>query len=52
MNYQCEKCGSTEVLKDAFAMWDATAQEWVLHSVYDDMVCDHCGSHDIMETDT
>lgn len=49
VNYQCQRCGSTEILKDAYAAWDATAQEWVLHSTYDDTVCEHCGSNDIIE---
>ena len=49
VDYQCQQCGSTEILKDAYAMWDGTAQEWVLHSTYDDTVCNICGSKDIIE---
>lgn len=49
VNYKCQSCGSTEILKDAYATWDPSTQEWVLHSVYDDMVCNDCGSRDISE---
>ena len=51
VNYKCQQCGSTEVLKDAYASWDPVAQEWYLHSVYDDMICEHCGSNDIIEVE-
>lgn len=39
----CPKCGSTEIRKDAFAEWDPEKQDWVLHSVYDQTICDNCG---------
>lgn len=38
----CGRCGSTDVLKDAFAEWDISLQEWVVHSTYDDNRCNHC----------
>lgn len=38
----CAVCGSTEVLKDAFAAWDADAGQWVLHSTHDETYCQCC----------
>jgi hypothetical protein len=52
VNYQCQNCGSTEILKDAYATWDAAAQEWVLHSTYDELTCNVCRSRsDIIEVE-
>jgi len=36
----CEKCGSTQVLRDAWAEWDVESQEWVLQNVFDHAVCE------------
>lgn len=38
----CSYCGSTEVLKDAFAEWSVEEQTWVLHSCYDESYCNTC----------
>lgn len=38
----CKYCGSTDVLKDAWAEWDEEKQEWVLSDVYDDDFCVVC----------
>jgi len=38
----CHRCGSKEVLRDAYAVWDNDLQDWVLHSTYDDYRCDSC----------
>ena len=39
----CTECGSDDVLADAWAEWDAAAQEWVLRQTFDDYVCEVCG---------
>lgn len=39
----CRTCGSENVLRDAFAEWDVSKQDWVLQNVFDDAVCDDCG---------
>jgi hypothetical protein len=36
----CSRCGSTNVLRDAYAEWDITKQDWVLQNVFDHAVCD------------
>lgn len=36
----CERCGSEEVLRDAWAEWDVDEQEWVLQNVFDHAVCE------------
>lgn len=38
----CSYCGSTEVLKDAFAEWSVEEQTWVLHACYDESYCNTC----------
>lgn len=38
----CSKCGGGNVVKDAFASWDVTAQEFVLYATYDDAYCHDC----------
>ncbi len=38
----CAKCGSDDILKDAYACWDVDAQDWVLNSTLDELVCEEC----------
>jgi|GEM_PF-2869653 len=46
----CAVCGSEEVLRDAYAQWDVAQQQWILHSVYDNAVCEKCdGDADLKE---
>lgn len=40
----CPKCGSAEVLRDAYASWDEDAQAWALSATFDDFTCGGCGS--------
>lgn len=42
----CMNCGSANVFRDAYATWDAAAQDWTLHSVYDNATCENCGDSD------
>ena len=37
----CSHCGGSRLLKDAYAEWDG--EVWVLHSIYDHIICDTCG---------
>ena len=39
----CGDCGSTDVMRDAWAVWDVEAQDWVLGAVFDYGHCDRCG---------
>jgi DNA-directed RNA polymerase subunit RPC12/RpoP len=43
LDYQCLKCGSDDVSRDAYAAWNANTQEWELQSVQDNAVCQNCG---------
>lgn len=46
----CETCGSTEVVRDAWAEWDEDDQQWVLQNVFDDAYCETCeGSATIID---
>ena len=45
----CCKCGSTNVVADAFAEWDVENQDWVLRATYDYHVCDECGEENNWE---
>lgn len=35
-------CGSSDILRDAYACWDENTQQWVLHSCYDLFCCEAC----------
>lgn len=40
----CSSCGSPDVLCDAYAEWDAEAQEWTLQNTFEQTVCNgECG---------
>lgn len=38
----CGTCGSENVKRDAWAVWDEAEQKWVLGPVFDDAFCDDC----------
>ena len=38
----CEDCGSQEVMRDAFAVWNPELQMWEISSLYDDWFCPEC----------
>lgn len=38
----CAHCGTDEVMRDAWAVWDVEAQEWVLGQVFDAAFCEKC----------
>lgn len=38
----CDMCGSSDIVKDAWAAWDIDAQDWELSSVFDDNFCQNC----------
>ncbi len=40
---RCRSCGSSDILRDAWACWDVDTQQWVLHSCYDAFHCEDCG---------
>lgn len=42
VNYICPECGSSDVLLDAWAEWDATLQDWVLHDTLTHAYCRRC----------
>lgn len=38
----CNKCGSNDVRKDAWAAWNEETQEWELANVFDAEFCNSC----------
>ncbi|HEV2746955.1 MAG TPA: hypothetical protein VGW34_06615 [Allosphingosinicella sp.] len=42
VDYVCKTCGGNSVTRDAWAEWDAEAQEWVLGAAFDYAFCHHC----------
>ncbi|MDD2878557.1 MAG: hypothetical protein PHZ23_15165 [Acidiphilium sp.] len=38
----CASCGSTDVMRDAWAVWNTETQEWELGNVFDDARCENC----------
>lgn len=45
----CSTCGSANVVKDAWSIWDEDAQEWVLDNVFDYEYCTDCESDTTIE---
>jgi hypothetical protein len=39
----CSACDSSDVRADAYAEWDADAQDWSLVCTFDNTDCEHCG---------
>ena len=52
--YYCKNCGGTNILRDAWAEWDETAQEWALAFTCDSTAdtCRDCGGIDCFEEQT
>lgn len=42
ISIRCEKCGGTDVIRDASARWDEIAQDWSLSGVFDAAFCETC----------
>ena len=42
VDYICNICGGNTVTRDAWAEWDADAQDWTLGAVYDQAFCHDC----------
>jgi predicted RNA-binding Zn-ribbon protein involved in translation (DUF1610 family) len=40
----CPQCGSDEVVRDAWARWNPAAGLWELGTVFDESMCENCGS--------
>jgi hypothetical protein len=40
--FVCERCGSSDVVKDARATWDVHQQQWTLAGYYDSAECQAC----------
>lgn len=39
----CNRCGSTNVCRDAHATWNEETQEWELAGLHDSGFCSDCG---------
>ena len=42
----CKLCGSTDVVKDAWAYWNFDTQDWEIQYVFDDTFCNSCQATD------
>lgn len=48
----CSHCGSDEVVRDAWASWDSSTEQWVLDNVFDYAYCTNCeGDCRIIDSD-
>lgn len=47
----CAKCGSENVMRDAYAVWNFDTQDWELGAVFDQGYCDDCARTGNSETD-
>jgi len=41
-DYVCPVCGSNDVVRDAWAVWNVTTQEFELSSLFDNWMCNEC----------
>jgi hypothetical protein len=39
---RCARCGSANILRDAWARWDARVGDWMLAGVFDHAFCVDC----------
>ena len=44
VNFTCSKCGSDDVVSDAWAEWSVEEQQWQLGQVFDQTFCLACES--------
>jgi hypothetical protein len=42
VDYICDSCGGNRVTRDAWAEWNAEAQDWVLGAAFDYAFCHDC----------
>lgn len=49
MIMRCSRCHSPNVMRDAWAVWNAATQEWELGPIFDHSACDDCGAEDCIE---
>lgn len=42
VDYICNMCGGNNVTRDAWASWDAQAQDWALGAAFDYAFCHDC----------
>ena len=45
----CTRCGSHNVVRDAYAKWDGANKHWVVSQVYDFVFCFHCDAGTLLE---
>jgi hypothetical protein len=46
----CSECGSDDIKTDAYAIWDAEKQDWVLDTAFEKpSVCEKCGGECSLE---
>ena len=45
--FKCPKCGSDDVIRDAYASWNRDSQQWELCTEFDNFICNACGRADI-----
>ena len=44
LDYKCGHCGSTDILHDAYATWNAEEQRMEVESTFDMTFCKECDS--------
>ena len=42
IKYVCNDCGSDDIRKDAWGIWDIEIQGWELDTTYDNYHCENC----------
>lgn len=49
ITYQCETCGSEDVLRGAWVAWDVDQQEWTVDGSFQKTHCNDCGGEASIE---
>ena len=49
MIMRCSRCHSPNVMRDAWAVWNAATQEWELGPIFDHSACNDCGAEECIE---
>jgi len=51
LDFHCAQCGSRNVIRDAFAQWNLSAQVWEMSGTNDYLYCGDCDSTDIKQVE-
>ena len=45
---ECGRCGSTNIVVDAYVRWDEEKQDWVIANVFEYSICEDCETEEFL----